>query len=280
MQVLNKKKELLSALDNFRKEGKSIGLVPTMGALHKGHLSLVEKSNKDNNITIISIFVNPTQFNDKSDLKNYPRTLNNDVKFIKTSGFCDIIFAPSVEEIYPEPDNREFNLGYVSTVMEGARRPGHFNGVAQIVSKLLYLVKPNKAYFGMKDFQQIAVIKSMVKLLSIDVDIVSCPIIREIDGLALSSRNRLLTYEHRKNAPIIHQTLVDAAKKSSTLNVEDLKSFITNKINENTYLEVEYVEIVEQESLKIILDLKEKSSKVICIAVQAGNIRLIDNMVI
>jgi len=280
MQVLNTKKELSSALNNFRKEGKSIGLVPTMGALHNGHLSLIEKSSKDNDITVVSIFVNPTQFNDKNDLKNYPRTLENDVKFIDASGFCDIIFAPDVKEIYPEPDTREFNLGYVSTVMEGAKRPGHFNGVAQIVSKLFNIVSPNKAYFGMKDFQQIAIIKSMIKLLNIDVEIVPCPIVREDDGLALSSRNRLLTPEHRKNAPLIYQTLVKATEMAKTMNVEELKKFITNNINENSYLQVEYVEIVNQETLKIISDIKEKCHKVICIAVQAGNIRLIDNIII
>lgn len=278
MQVLNTKNELINLLDNYKKEGKKIGFVPTMGALHNGHLSLVKTSKTHSDITVVSIFVNPTQFNDPEDLKRYPRTLEQDVKLLETVG-CDLVFAPSVEEIYPEPDTRKFDFGYIETVMEGAKRPGHFNGVGQVVSRLFDIIRPDKAFFGMKDFQQIAVIKNMVGQLKYNIEIVPCPIIREESGLALSSRNTLLDEDHKKNAPHIYATLKKARSLASQLSVDELKQWIIDEINKNPLLETEYVEIVDDTSLKVIHDWSEKGTKVACVAVYAGKIRLIDNIV-
>jgi len=278
MQVLKTKNELVNLLSAYKKEGKKIGFVPTMGALHKGHLSLVKESKKHSDITVVSIFVNPTQFNDPEDLKRYPRTLKEDVKLLEEVG-CDIAFAPSVEEIYPEPDTRKFDFGYIETVMEGARRPGHFNGVGQVVSRLFDIVQPDKAFFGMKDFQQIAIIKNMVKQLNYKIEIVPCPIVREESGLALSSRNTLLDEEHKKNAPHIYATLKKARNLASQMKVSELKEWIKNEIDKNPYLETEYVEIVDDTTLKVVNDWSEAGTKVACVAVYAGKIRLIDNIV-
>lgn len=278
MQVLNTKNELVSLIDNLKKKGKKIGFVPTMGALHQGHLSLVKESKKNSDVTVVSIFVNPTQFNDVEDLKRYPRNLNLDVELLKTVE-CDVVFAPSVAEIYPEPDTRKFNFGYLETVMEGAKRPGHFNGVGQVVSRLFDIVRPDKAFFGMKDFQQVAIIKNMVKQLKYDLEIIPCPIIREENGLARSSRNALLDEDHKKNAPHIHATLKKACTFVPQMNVNELKQWIINEINHNPYLETEYVEIVDDTTLKIINDWSEPGTKVACVAVYADKIRLIDNIV-
>lgn len=278
MQVLNTKNELISLLKNYKKEGKKIGFVPTMGALHEGHLSLVKESKNNSDITVVSIFVNPTQFNDSEDLKRYPRTPDKDVELLKTVN-CDLVFAPSVEEIYPEPDQRKFDFGYIESVMEGAKRPGHFNGVGQVVSRLFDIVQPDKAFFGMKDFQQIAIIKNMVKQLNYHIEIIPCPIIREENGLAKSSRNTLLDEDHKKNAPHIYATLKKARTLVPEMKVEELKQWITNEINSNPFLETEYVEIVDDTTLKITEDWSEKGTKVACVAVYAGKIRLIDNIV-
>lgn len=279
MQVLNTKNEVINLIDKFKKEQKTIGFVPTMGALHEGHLSLVEEAKKNCDVTVVSIFVNPTQFNDPEDLKRYPRTLENDVELLHSLD-CDIVFAPSVQEIYPEPDTRKFNFGYLESVMEGAKRPGHFNGVGQVVSRLFDIVRPDKAFFGMKDFQQIAIIKEMVRQLHYDIEIVPCPIVREESGLARSSRNTLLDEEHRKNAAHIYATLKKAHYLVPETGVEQLKQWITNEINDNPFLEVEYVEIVDSETLKVVKDWNEPGKKVICVAVYAGKIRLIDNIVL
>lgn len=278
MQVLYTRNELVNLIDNLKKEGKKIGFVPTMGALHEGHLSLVKESKKSSDITVVSIFVNPTQFNDAEDLKRYPRTLDKDVELLKTVD-CDIIFAPSVKEIYPEPDTRKFDFGYLESVMEGAKRPGHFNGVGQVVSRLFDIVRPDKAFFGMKDFQQVAIIKNMVKQLKYNIEIIPCPIIREENGLARSSRNALLSDEHRKNAPHIYATLKKARTFVPEMGVKEVKEWIFNKINNNPYLETEYVEIVDDTTLKVTEDWSEPGSKVACVAVYAGKIRLIDNIV-
>lgn len=278
MQVLKTKNELVNLLNTYKKEGKKIGFVPTMGALHQGHLSLVKESKKRSDITVVSIFVNPTQFNDPEDLKRYPRTLEEDVKLLEGVG-CDVAFAPSVEEIYPEPDTRKFDFGYIETVMEGARRPGHFNGVGQVVSRLFDIVQPDKAFFGMKDFQQVAIIRNMVKQLNYQLEIVPCPIIREESGLALSSRNTLLDEEHKKNAPHIYATLKKARNLASQMKVSELKEWIKNEIDRNPYLETEYVEIVDDTTLKVVNDWSEAGTKVACVAVYAGKIRLIDNIV-
>ena len=206
MKVFSKIVDLQNQLFEDRKNGKEIGLVPTMGALHEGHASLVRRSVKENGITVVSVFVNPTQFNDKNDLKNYPRTLDADCQLLDACG-ADYVLAPSVEEMYPTPDTRQFEFPPVSTVMEGAHRPGHFNGVCQVVSRLFYIVKPNRAYFGEKDWQQIAVVKAMVKQLGLKVQIVECDIVRDADGLARSSRNTLLAKDERAIAPAIYKTL-------------------------------------------------------------------------
>lgn len=277
MNIYTHKSEIADVVSKYKSEGKSIGFVPTMGALHKGHVSLVNNSVNSNDITVVSIFVNPTQFNNPNDLKTYPRTVEEDLEKLKNAG-CDIVFCPEVEEMYPEKDTREFDFGYIDKVMEGKNRPGHFNGVGQVVSKLFDIVKPHRAYFGMKDFQQVAVIKKLVKILKYDIDIVACPIIREEDGLAMSSRNMLLTEEHRKNAPHIHCTLIKACKFAADKSVEELKDWVVNEINSNPYLEVEYFDIVDDTELKPVKDWNEDNVKVGCITVQAGNVRLIDNI--
>jgi pantoate--beta-alanine ligase len=256
----------------------SVGFVPTMGALHAGHISLVEKAVAENNIVVVSIFVNPTQFNDKTDLEKYPRNLNADLKLLEKTS-CHVVFSPKPEEIYPEPDTRRFNFGALETVMEGKHRPGHFNGVAQVVSKLFDIVQPNKAYFGLKDFQQLAIIKNMVAQLNLPVEIVPCPIIREKSGLAMSSRNELLSAEERKNAAIISETLLESKELSKEKSVNELKNWITETINKNRYLTVEYVEIVDDIHLQPVKSWDEKTLKVCCVAVFCGKVRLIDNIV-
>ena len=277
MELFETKEKIDSYIKLCKQEGKVVGFVPTMGALHDGHLSLVKQAKKCCDVVAVSIFVNPTQFNDPKDLERYPRTLENDVKLLETVG-CDIVFAPTVKEIYPEPDTRQFYFGYIGDIMEGPKRPGHFNGVAQVVSRLFDIVKPDKAFFGMKDFQQIVIIRSMVSQLGYKIEIVSCPIIRESDGLAMSSRNRLLTPEHRAAAPHIHKVLSEAVNIHNTMSVNELKEWIIKSINSNPLLEVEYVEVVDEISLKITEDWSEPGNKVICITVYAGEIRLIDNI--
>ncbi len=268
---------LREVVDAARSNGKSVGLVPTMGALHVGHISLVERCVAENDITVVSVFVNPTQFNDKKDLELYPRTPEQDCAMLERAG-CTYVFTPSVEEVYPEPDTRVFDLGTVAEVMEGRYRPGHFNGVAQIVSKLFYMVAPHRAYFGEKDFQQIAVIRTMAKQLNFDIDIISCPIVREEDGLALSSRNTRLTPEQRKNAPVIAQTLfasIDYAKEHS---VEDTIKYVVDTINATPEMRVEYYEIVDGYSLQPINAWVDSNYVVGCITVYNGEVRLIDNI--
>lgn len=270
--------ELKSVL---KSSGKAdlVGFVPTMGALHKGHLSLVQKAVDENPLVVVSIFVNPTQFNDSKDLERYPRTLNADMNLLETTG-CQIVFAPDVTEIYPEPDTRKFDFGQLDKVMEGKHRPGHFNGVAQVVSKLFEMVQPQKAYFGLKDFQQLAVIKNMVKQLNLPVEIVPCPIIREESGLAMSSRNELLTTEERANAAAISQTLFKANELKTGKNVSELEKWVAETINKNPYLEVEYAEIVDDTELQPVKNWDEQSVKILCVAVFCGKIRLIDNIVL
>ncbi|MGE0020765.1 MAG: pantoate--beta-alanine ligase [Draconibacterium sp.] len=258
--------------------GKKVGFVPTMGALHQGHISLVKQAVNENDIVIVSVFVNPTQFNDPKDLERYPRNLEADLRLLEETG-CHLIFAPGVDEIYPEPDTRKFNFGTLETVMEGKHRPGHFNGVAQVVSKLFDIVQPDRAYFGLKDFQQLAIIKNMVAQLQLPVEIVSCPIIREESGLAMSSRNELLTADERKNAALISQTLFEAKKLITKKSVPTLAEWITETINKNPFLRVEYVEIVDSSTLQPVENWNETKEIVCCVAVFCGKIRLIDNIV-
>ena len=289
--------------------GKTIGFVPTMGALHRGHIALLERAKRENVISVASIFVNPLQFNDKKDLEKYPRNLEKDSEMLK-SAHCDVVFVPSVEEMYPKapPAPKGGETGDVlrifppsggfrgAEVMEGLHRPGHFQGVCVVVKKLFDIVEPTKAYFGEKDFQQLAVIKHMVKALKLPVEIVSCPTVREADGLAMSSRNTLLTAEERKNASLIFQTLQEVKTKwkggpmeygLSTFGrrrTEGWKNLAEKKINENPYLKLEYFEIVNSETLEPITDYRPDSYREqavglrACIAVKVGAIRLIDNI--
>lgn len=254
------------------REGKLIGFVPTMGALHDGHISLVNRCRAECDTVIVSIFVNPTQFNDKRDLERYPRTEEADLQLLEKAG-VDFVFAPSVAEVYPTPDTRQFNFGALETVMEGASRPGHFNGVAQVVSRLFEIVEPTKAYFGEKDYQQLAIIRKMVADMNTSVEIVGCPIVRNEDGLALSSRNALLTAEQRKVAPAIYQVLRETASKDGQ--TEELEKWARQKIDENPLLKTEYITIVDSKSLQ-----KTGNSKKchIFAAVKCGEIRLIDNI--
>lgn len=258
-------------------DAAGVGFVPTMGALHAGHRSLVERARKECQTVVVSVFVNPTQFNDKTDLRNYPRTPEEDLALLTEAG-ADIVFMPSVEEIYPEPDTRQFDFGEIDKVMEGATRPGHFNGVAQVVSRLFDIVQPAKAYFGEKDFQQIAVIKAMNSQLGIDVEIVECPIIRDCDGLALSSRNTLLDEAHRKAAPQIYATIKQAAERSKTMTPAELKEWVIAEIERGGLMKVIYFQAVDALSLQEVAAWSESERIQGCIAVQAGAIRLIDNV--
>lgn len=271
--------DLQNELFNYRKEGKKIGLVPTMGALHQGHASLVRRSVDDNDITVVSVFVNPTQFNDKNDLKNYPRTLEADCALLEECK-ADMIFAPSVEEMYPVEDKRVFEFPPVTTVMEGAHRLGHFNGVCQVVSRLFYIVRPTNAYFGEKDWQQIAVIKAMVKYLQLPVNIVECPIIRDQSGLALSSRNQLLSENERKIATNIFKYLDKSRAKAKKESVKQVHDFVVDNINAIEGLQVEYFEIVDGNTLLSISSWDESDYVVGCITVYCGSIpvRLIDHI--
>lgn len=279
MKVFYKIVDLQNALFEDRKSGKKIGLVPTMGALHEGHASLVRKSVKDNDITVVSVFVNPTQFNDKNDLKNYPRTLEADCKLLDECG-ADYVLAPSVEEMYPTPDTRQFEYPPVSTVMEGAHRPGHFNGVCQVVSRLFYIVRPERAYFGEKDWQQIAVIKAMVKHLQLPVEIVECPIIRDADGLARSSRNTLLAPDERAIAPRIYDVLKSSIDYSKKHSLKDTHKYVVDSINAVDGLEVEYFAIVDGNTLQDVAEWEDSPYIVGCITVYCGKtpIRLIDHI--
>lgn len=275
MIVIHTIDDLRNILRNFRSEEKKIGFVPTMGALHQGHISLVNYSVKENDITVVSIFVNPTQFNDPADLEKYPRTLEADCKLLEAHA-TDIVFAPNVNEIYPEPDTRVFDFGQIDKVMEGAHRPGHFNGVAQVVSKLFDIVEPNKAYFGEKDFQQVAVVKDMVKQLALPLEIVTVPIVREESGLAMSSRNERLSPQQRAEASEIYKALEESKHKE--LSVTETIKYVTENINKIDSLEVEYFEIVDGDSLQSISAWDETSYAVGCIAVFCGDVRLIDNI--
>lgn len=277
MRVVTTVEALKQALADERQSGKTIGLVPTMGALHEGHASLVRRSVSENGCTVVSVFVNPTQFNDKNDLANYPRTLDADCALLERLG-ASLVFAPSVEEVYPEPDTRTFSYPPIDSVMEGPRRPGHFNGVCQIVSKLFLMVEPDRAYFGEKDFQQIAVIKAMVKQLGLDVEIVECPIIRDVDGLALSSRNTLLTPEYRAAAPHIYEVISQCAAKSKELSPAELTEWVIEQVEADGLLKVIYFQAVDATTLQQVTSWDESPRIQGCIAVQAGEIRLIDNV--
>ena len=277
MKVIHTIEDLQAGLSVLKAQGKKVGLVPTMGALHAGHASLVKRSVNENDVTVVSVFVNPTQFNDKNDLVKYPRTLEADCKLLEDCG-ATLVFAPSVEEMYPEPDTRQFGYAPLDTVMEGAFRPGHFNGVCQIVSKLFDAVKPHRAYFGEKDFQQLAIIREMVGQMKFDLEIVGCPIVREEDGLALSSRNARLSSDERENALNISRTLFKSRTFAATHSVSETQKMVEDAIAAAPGLRLEYFEIVDGNTLQKIGDWNETSYAVGCITVFCGEVRLIDNI--
>ena len=279
MKIFDNIVDLQNELFYLRKANKKIGLVPTMGALHQGHASLVKQCVADNDITIVSVFLNPTQFNDPKDLERYPRTFEEDCNILNEVG-TDIVFAPTPKEMYPTPDNRYFEFPPTSTVMEGAKRPGHFNGVCQVVSRLFYITKPHNAYFGEKDWQQICVIKQLVKYLNLDINIIECPIIREESGLAMSSRNALLTSEERAIAANIYRILKESVTKKDSLSIDELQQEVINSINAIDQLEVEYFEIVDGNTLETVHSWNDSPYIVGCITVYCGAtpIRLIDHI--
>lgn len=279
MQIISKIESIKAQLSLARKNNNTIGFVPTMGALHKGHLTLIEQAKRENNKVVVSIYVNPTQFNDKSDFARYPRILDKDKSLLEyILDENDIIFAPKDTEMYPEPDTRIFDLHELDKTMEGAHRPGHFNGVAQIVTKLFDIVMPDKAYFGEKDFQQLAIIKHLVKTLHYPIEIISCKTIREDDGLAMSSRNALLTDEQRKNAVLISQTLSKSKDFVKKIPLQEFKDWVINQINTNPFLETEYFELSDSQTLHTIYQWESSKEIIACIAVKVGKIRLIDNI--
>ena len=277
MKLIHTVEQLQKELATCRKNNNTIGFVPTMGALHQGHIELVKRCVAENDICVVSIFVNPTQFNDKNDLLKYPKTPKEDNKLLAEAG-CAIVFSPNVQEIYPEPDTRQFDFGTLETVMEGKFRPGHFNGVAQVVSRLFDIVKPDNAYFGEKDFQQLAIVRAMVKQLGLNVNIIGCPIVREADGLAMSSRNTRLNEAQRREAIIISQTLFKSKELKNSLSVPELKEWITNQINASPELQTEYFELVDGNTLQPIQNWPDTEYPVGCVAVFDGEVRLIDNI--
>ena len=275
MKVFNTVKELKNELASYRAEGKTIGLVPTMGALHDGHLSLVKRAKQECDIVVVSDFVNPIQFNNQHDLETYPRTLDEDVEKLRGVD-CDYVFAPSVEEMYPTPSTDKYSFGILEEVMEGPRRPGHFSGVAVVVRRLFDIVEPQKAFFGEKDFQQLAIIKNLVQQINYDIEIVPCPIVRADDGLALSSRNKRLSPENRAKAPKIHATLSAATEKMNSMSVDEVKQWVMDVFTQDPAFEPEYFEIVEDVTLQPVASWDEAEGVVGCIAVWMDDVRLID----
>ncbi len=277
MIVYRTRTDLAKHLKTWQDQGKTVALVPTMGALHEGHASLVRRAAQENGAVVVSIFVNPTQFNDPADLESYPRRLDKDLEMLQAMQ-VGVAFAPPVREMYPEEDRRTFDLGNLDKVMEGARRKGHFNGVAQIVTKLFDLVRPARAYFGQKDFQQLVIVRHLAQLYDPAIEIVPCPIIREKDGLAMSSRNILLGEEERKAAPFIHQTLRLAREKKGLMTPEEVRHWVSSRFENQPLMQLDYFEIVEDKALRPVTAWDEPVNKVGCIAVQLGKVRLIDNL--
>ncbi|MGM0531914.1 MAG: pantoate--beta-alanine ligase, partial [Bacteroidota bacterium] len=271
MDVFETIQSLQNKISELKQEGYGIGFVPTMGALHRGHLSLVDYCTRDNEVTVVSIFVNPTQFNQREDFEQYPRDLEGDIKQLEDAG-ANIIFIPTEEEMYPGPDQRVFDFGRLDKVMEGRHRPGHFNGVAQVVSRLFDIVKPHRAYFGEKDFQQLAIIRDLVSQLNMDIEIISCPIVRETDGLAKSSRNARLTEEQRKHAPKIAGAIHKARNLTSDYSVDQLKQKIIAELNNDPFIDVEYFEVVDEKNLQPIERWDDAYYKRACIAAWVGKV--------
>lgn len=279
MYVIKTKQELKVFVNSVKQKNRIIGFVPTMGALHIGHLSLIDNSLNNTDITISSIFVNPTQFNNSDDLKNYPRVINDDIRMLEKAG-CHAVFIPSDEEMYPEEDTRIFDFDGIDKIMEGEHRPGHFNGVAQIVSKLFDAVEPHKAFFGQKDFQQVAIIKKMTEKLNYKIEIIACPIMREDDGLAMSSRNQLLTKQHRDAAPAIYKVLKESVKRFNLdADVIKIKDWIVSEVEKLPLLKLEYFEVVDELTLEPAKQIIKGGCFIGCIAVWSGSVRLIDNII-
>ena len=279
MLVIHKIKEIEQLIAFEKQKGLTVGFVPTMGALHQGHISLIEISKKSTNLTVCSIFVNPTQFNNPSDLTLYPRTPEADIKLLEAAG-CDILYMPEVSDVYPENDSRAFNFGFLDTVLEGATRPGHFNGVGQVVSILLDGVKPDKAFFGSKDYQQVMVVKELVKQLKFPVEIVSCPILRENDGLAMSSRNTRLSLKERKLASLIPIMMKEAKQIALQKGVPEAKWFIEQEVIKVPLMKLDYYEICDANTLQSISTIDKDKQSISLIAIFVGKIRLIDNWLI
>ncbi|MBS3807348.1 MAG: pantoate--beta-alanine ligase [Bacteroidales bacterium] len=277
MEVLHAKERMQEKILRYNEKNMTIGFVPTMGALHEGHLSLVECSRRRDDVTVVSIFVNPAQFNQRDDYEKYPRDLKSDLNHLEQAG-VDVVFTPTEQEMYPEPDNREFDFGGLDKVMEGKHRPGHFDGVARIVTRLFDLVMPHRAYFGEKDYQQLAIIRHLTRQMRYNIDIVGCPIIRESDGLAKSSRNARLTHEQRKEAPEISQALFEAIEHSGRCSPDEIREQVISRLNKNPQIDVEYFEIVDDKTLKPIRRKEEAKENRACIAAWVGSVRLIDNV--
>jgi pantoate--beta-alanine ligase len=275
--------ENISPLEEFLETRKhdhsSLGFVPTMGALHEGHLSLIRASKKENDLTVCSIFVNPIQFNDPKDLEHYPRTLNEDLSLLKKEG-CDVVFCPNSREIYPVPPSETFNFGDLENVMEGKYRPGHFTGVATVVKRLFEIVKPTRAYFGLKDFQQVTVIHAMTRQYNLPVEIVPCTTVRERNGLAMSSRNQLLSLQEKKQAEILYSTLKNTKAKSGFATIQEIKSDVIKRFEKTPNVRLEYFDIVDMYSLKSLKTWSDSKNVIACIAAYVGKVRLIDNMII
>jgi pantoate--beta-alanine ligase len=278
MNVFHSVSDTRRWLAGVRSMGKSIGFVPTMGALHQGHLDLIKRARRENDINGCSIFVNPIQFNNPEDLIKYPRPIEEDLRLLKEAG-CDLVFIPSVEEMYPEPVTKKYDFGPLERVMEGAHRPGHFNGVAVVVEKLFDIFGPDRAYFGEKDFQQLRIIQSLVKMENIPVEIVPCPTVREADGLAMSSRNRRLSAEERAIAPSIYKALLNAKDLANKYPVAEVKK-ISIAMLESKGFRVDYFEISDTETLQPVEKWEETSSVIACVAAFLGSVRLIDNMIL
>ena len=277
MEIIRTVSRLKESLQTMRREGKTIGFVPTMGALHAGHAELVRLCASENDVCVVSLFVNPTQFNNKEDLRRYPRTWEEDCALLEQMG-VSVLFAPSVEEVYPEPDTRVFDFGLLDKVMEGQYRPGHFNGVAQVVSKLFAFTEPDKAYFGEKDFQQLAIVRAMVAQLRMPVQIVGVPIVREPSGLALSSRNTLLTEQERTDAANIFNILRESREMAGRVTPDKLTDWVIDQISGVPALQVEYFEIVDGNTLLLVPSWDSSENVVGCVAVFCGDVRLIDNI--
>ena len=281
IKVIKNKIEIQETVKLLKENGKVTGFVPTMGALHAGHISLIEKCKSENDITIASIFVNPAQFNEKKDFKKYPRTVDNDIKMLEKAG-CDIVFAPKEKEIYPKRkiDLVKIDLSNLDDKLEGKYRPGHFDGVVTIVKTLFDCIAPHRAYFGQKDFQQLLVIKRLIEEMNFNIEIINCPIVREKDGLAMSSRNRLLKIAERKIAPQIYESLKKAEKLLNYKFVNEIKTLAKDFLEKNDLIEFEYFEIMDAKKFIEVKSINQTKSIVICTAVRIGKIRLIDNIIV